>query len=76
MGEQVGWHHLDEQPQSGGDKDQIVEQTKDRNEIRDQIDRRKSIGCNQQPEQADRPSNRRIARGEPDGMRVNADFMG
>jgi hypothetical protein len=60
-----------DQPDPGRDDQRIVEQPEQRDEIGDEVDRRKRIGGDQERDQADVPRGPGIARGEPDRVRLD-----
>ena len=70
--ELIGRKHPDEQPNPSRDQDRVVEQSEHRDEVRDEIDRRQSIGRDEQPERLGIAGRPRVARGQPGGMGVDA----
>jgi hypothetical protein len=69
--EQTGRQQPREQPQAERDDNGVIDQSEDRNEIWNQVDRGEGISGDGEADQPRRPGRARVSRREPNRMRLD-----
>src|SRR3546814_17285635 len=67
--------HLHEEPETERDEHRVVEQAEDRDEVRNEIDRRKRISGDEKPERPRMPRRPRVPRRQPRRVEINTQPM-
>src|SRR3546814_4728292 len=67
--------HLHEEPETERDEHLVVEQAEDRDEVRNEIDRRKRISGDEKPERPRMPRRPRVPRRQPRRVEINTQPM-